>query len=141
MIVSVAAAETMMVSLLWIALTRPGIPRIVRPMIALVGLCCSWGAWVVALLVPAPSWMTVLAGVFFALSSAGLGAAIHLATREEDEQAGGGDADGGRGPAPETPGGGGGDAQPEWWPEFERELASYAAQQEPAERPRQPVEC
>jgi hypothetical protein len=135
MIVSVAAAEAMMVLLLWIALMRPGIPRIFRPLIALVGLSCAWGAWVVALLVPAPLWITVLAGGFFALSSAGLGVAIHLATREETREAGGGDTGGYRGLDPESPSGGGGDPQPEWWPDFERELAGYAAQQkQPAER-------
>jgi len=139
MILSVAAAEAMMVLLLWIALAGRGIARIVRPLIAMVGLSFAFGAWVEALLAHAPWWMIVLAGGLFALSSAGLGAAIHLATREESAEAGG-DANGGRGLTPESPGGGGGDGQPEWWPDFERELASYTAQQAPGERVRQPVE-
>lgn len=141
MIVSVVVAEALMVLLLWTALTR-SMSRIIRPLIACVAVSLAWGAWVLPLVVHAPWWFTAVTGGFFLISAACLGVSIHLATREDSDQAGGGEEPGGsRRLAPEGPRGGGGEPQPEWWPEFERELASYASQQEPAEPARQPVEC
>jgi hypothetical protein len=90
--------------------------------------------------VRAPWWMMALTAGFILLSSAALGVAIHLATREDGADTGGGDVGGGPGLGRGSPGGGGGDVEPEWWPEFERQLAGYAAEQESA-RTRQPVEC
>ena len=78
--------------------------------------------------------MMALTGSVFALSSVAMGVAIYLATYEEDRH------DGGAGGAPsrgaEAPGGGG-DNEPLWWPEFERQVAAYAARRD---RERQPVD-
>jgi hypothetical protein len=141
MIVSVGAAEALVVLLLRTALTGTTISRVARPLVACLGVSCAWGAWVLAVVVRAPWWMMAVTVGFSLLGSTGLGVAIHLATREEGGEAGGGDTGGGPELNPESPGGGGGDAQPEWWPDFERQLAAYAAQQERVQRSRQPVEC
>jgi hypothetical protein len=140
MIFSVGAAEVVMVLLLRKALSGRAISPIARPLIACLGVSCAWGAWVLVVVVRAPWWMNALTATAILLGSVALGVAIHLATREEQGEAGGGDVGGGPGLCPEDPAGGGGDAEPEWWPEFERQLAGYAAQQESAGSP-QPVEC
>jgi hypothetical protein len=62
---------------------------------------------------------------------------IATAQRSLPREGGGGadDADGGLGTRPpNSPVDGGGPVEPAWWPEFERELARYTAQQERAKR-------
>ncbi len=140
-IVSVSAAEAITVLLLWTALTRPTISRYARPVLACLGVSSAWGAWVLVVVLRSHWWMIGVTSGFFLLSSVGLGVAIHLATREEGGEADGGDAGGGPRRSPEDPCGGGGDAQPEWWPEFERQLADYSAEQAAVGRSRQPSEC
>jgi hypothetical protein len=80
--------------------------------------------------------MMALTVSVFALSSLAMGVAIHLATYEEEDRHDGG-AGGARSLSPEAPDGGG-NAEPLWWPEFERQLAAYAARRD---RERQPVNC
>jgi hypothetical protein len=79
--------------------------------------------------------MMALTASVFALSSLAMGVAIHLATYEEEDR-----HDGGAGEAPslspEAPNGGG--DEPLWWPEFERQVAAYAARRD---RERQPANC
>jgi hypothetical protein len=130
----VVAVEALNLVLLWIAL-RARMPRVARPLVACSGLSGAWGAWVLVIVVHGPVWMMALTVSVFALSSVAMGVAIHLATYEEEDRHDGG---GGGAPSlsPEAPGGGG-DDEPLWWPEFERQLAAYAAQRD---RERQPVD-
>jgi hypothetical protein len=131
----VVAVEALNLALLWIAL-RARISRVARPLVACSGLSGAWGAWVLVIVVHGPVWMMALTVSVFAVSSVAMGVAIHLATCEEEDR-----HDGGAGAAPslspEAPDGGG-DDEPPWWPEFERQVAAYAARRD---RERQPVDC
>jgi hypothetical protein len=133
-VLCVVAVEALNLALLWIAL-RARISRVARPLVACSGLSGAWGAWVLVVVVHGPVGMMALTVSVFALSSLAMGVAIHLATYEEE-----GGLDGGAGGAPsfipEAPDGGGSD-EPLWWPEFERQLAAYAARRD---RERQPVD-
>jgi hypothetical protein len=134
-VLTVVAVEAVTLLLLWIAL-RVSISRVIRPLIAFCGLSCAWGAWVLVILVHGPVSMMAFAGLMFALGSVTMGVSIHLATDEAQEPQ---DPGAGGAPrlSPEAPGGGG-DDEPVWWPEFERQMAAYAAR---LERDRQPVDC
>jgi hypothetical protein len=131
----VVAVETLSLALVWIAL-RARIPRVARPLVACVGLSGAFGAWVQVIVVHGPVLMMAATVSVFALSSVAMGVAIHLATCEEADR-----HDGGTGGAPslspEAPDGGG-DYEPLWWPEFERQVAAYAARRD---REPQPVDC
>jgi hypothetical protein len=81
-------------------------------------------------------WMMAFTVSVFAVSSVAMAVSIYLATYEEEERHDGG-AGGAPSPGPEPPDGGG-DGEPTWWPEFERQLAAYAARRD---RERQPVDC
>jgi hypothetical protein len=134
-VLCVVAVEALNLVLLSIAL-RARISRVARPLVACCGLSGAWGAWVLIVVVHGPAWMMALTLSVFGLSSAALGIAIHLATYEEEDRRDGG-AGGAPGLGPEAPDGGGGD-EPLWWPEFERQLAAYAAR---PDRERLPVDC
>jgi hypothetical protein len=135
-VLCVVAVEALNLVLLWIALRRAGISRLVRPLIAGIGLSGAWGAWILVLVLRGPLLMMVVTGCFLALSSVAMGIAIYLATAEEEEHLDGG---GGGAPtaSPEGPDGGGND-EPLWWPEFQRQIDAYATQRE---REPQPVDC
>lgn len=134
-VLCVVAVEALNLVLLWIAL-RARISRVARPLVACCGLSGAWGAWVLVVVVHGSVWMMAFTVSVFALSSVALGGAIHLATKEDEDRHDGG-AGGAPSPSPETPDGGG-DDEPLWWPEFERQVAAYAARRD---RERQPVEC
>lgn len=133
-VLCVVAVEALNLVLLWIAL-RGRISRVARPLVACSGLSGAWGAWVLVIVVHGPVWMMALTVSVFALSSVAMAVAIYLATYEEDRDDGG--AGGAPIVSPEAPDGGG-DDEPQWWPEFERQMAAYAARRE---RERQPVDC
>jgi hypothetical protein len=132
-VLCVVAAEALALLLLWTAL-RVSMWRLARPLVACCGLSSAWGAWVLAVL-RGPASMIALTSAVFAIGSVVTAITIHLATCDTEDH-----DDGGTGGAPrsrpEAPDGGGGDGEPLWWPEFERELAAYAAQRE---RQRNPV--
>jgi hypothetical protein len=134
-VVCLVAIEALNLALLWVAL-RSRISRVARPLVACCGLSGAWGAWMLAIVVHWPVGMMGLTIAVFALSSIAMGVAIHLATREEADR-----DDGGAGGAPilspQAPDDDGGD-EPPWWPEFEQQVASYAARRH---RERQPVDC
>jgi hypothetical protein len=132
-VLCVVAVEALNVLLLWIAL-RARISRVARPLIACSALSGAWGAWVLIIVVHGPVSMMALTVSVFALSSVAMGVAIHLATYEEEDGHDGG-AGGAPGLGPEAPDGGG-DDEPLWWPEFERQVAAYAARRD---REHQPV--
>ncbi len=131
----VVAFEALNLALLWIAL-RARISRVVRPLVACSGLSGAWGAWILVLVTHGPVSMIAVTVSVFALSSVSMGVAIHLATCEEPDRRDGGGG-GAAGLGPEAPNGGGHD-EPPWWPEFERQVAAYAARRD---RERQPVDA
>ncbi len=132
----VLCVEVLNLVLLCIAL-RVRMPRVARPLVACSGLSGAWGAWVVVIVDHGPVWMMALTGSVIALSSVAMGVAIYLATYEEEEDRHDGGAGGAPSLGPEAPGGGG-DNEPLWWPEFEQQVAAYAARRD---RERQPVDC
>ena len=134
-VLCVVAVEALNLVLLWIAL-RVSMSRVARPLVACCGLSGAWGAWVLVIVVHGPVGMMALTASVFALSSLAMGVAIHLATCEEEDRQDGG-AGGAPSLSPESPDGGG-DDEPVWWPEFERQMAAYAARRD---RERQPVDC
>jgi hypothetical protein len=134
-VLCVVAVEALNLVLLWIAL-RARISRVARPLVACCGLSGAFGAWVQVIVLHGPMWMMVFTGSVFVLSSVAMGVAIHLATCEEEDRHDGG-AGGAPSLGPEAPYDGG-DNEPLWWPEFEREVAAYAARRD---RERQPVGC
>jgi hypothetical protein len=134
-ILCVVAFEALNLASLWIAL-RARIPRVARPLVACSGLSGAWAAWVLVMVVHGPAWMMAFTVSVFALSSLAMGVAIHLATYEEEDRNDGG-AGGAPRLSPEAPDGGGND-EPLWWPEFERQVADYAARRD---RESQPVDC
>jgi hypothetical protein len=134
-VLCVVAVEALNLVLLWTAL-RARMPRVARPLVACCGLSGAFAALVLVILVHGPAWMMVLTFSLFTLSSVAMGVAIHLATYEEEDLHDGG-AGGAPSPSPEAPGGGG-DDEPLWWPEFERQMAAYAARRD---RERQPIDC
>lgn len=129
----VVATEALALFLLWVAL-RVSMPRLARPFVASAGLSLAWGAWVLIVVLHGPASMFALTLSAFAIASVATAISIHLATRDEEKRDGG-DLGGGPDPLPEAPQGGG-NGEPPWWPEFERQVADYAA-----ERERQPVNC
>lgn len=138
----VVAADALALFSLWIAL-RVSMPRLARPFVASVGLSGTWGAWVLVVVLHGRAAMFALTLSAFAIASVATAISIHLATREEEERDGG-DLGGGPDLVPEAPHGGGGNGEPLWWPEFEQQVADYAAQrdrdlQRDREREPQPV--
>jgi hypothetical protein len=132
-VLCVAAVEALNLVLLWIAL-RVSISRVARPFVACCGLSGAWGAWILVLALHAPPWMMALTGSVLAVSSVAMGLAIRLAILEEEDPHDGG-AGGALTVSPQAPDGGGGD-EPLWWPDFQRQMAAYAARRD---RERQPV--
>ena len=134
----VVAVEALNLVLLWIAL-RVRIPRVARPLVACCGLSGAWGAWILVIVAHGPAWMMALTVLVFAVSSVAMAVAIYLATYEEETRpdGGAGGADGAPTVSPEAPDGGGAD-EPLWWPEFERQMAAYAARRD---RERQSADC
>jgi hypothetical protein len=133
-VLCVVAVEALNLVLLWVAL-RVRMSRVARPLVACSGLSGAWGAWVLVIVVHGPVWMMALTASVFVLSSLAMGVAIHLATCEEEDRHDGG-AGGAPSLIPEAPDGGG-DDEPVWWPEFEAQMAAYAARRD---RERQPVD-
>jgi hypothetical protein len=125
-VLCVLAVEALNLVALWAGL-RLSISRVARPLVAGAGLSGAWGAWILTLVLRGPPSMLGLTGAVLALSSVGMGIAIYLATMEEPK---GGEEDGGapiataEGPSPD------GSGEPVWWPEFQSQLADYAARQD-----------
>lgn len=130
----VVATEALALLVLWVSL-RVSMSRLARPFVACCGLSLAWGAWVLVVVLRGPAWIIGLTVFVFGLASVATAIAIHLATRNDEDQHRGDDGEGPRS-RPEAPVGGGEDVEPVWWPEFERQMADYAAHRE---RQRQPI--
>jgi hypothetical protein len=131
-VLCVVAVEALSLMLLSVAL-RGSMSRVARPLVACLGLSGAWGAWVLVVVVHGPAWMMALTVSVFAVSSVAMGVALHLATYEAEDRHDGG-AGGATSLCPQAPEGGG-DDEPVWWPEFEREVAAYAARRDPERQP------
>jgi hypothetical protein len=125
-VLCVLAVEALNLALLWAA-RRLSIPRVVRPLVAGSGVSGAWGAWILTLVLRGPPSMLALTGAILALSSVAMGIAIHVATVEEEDGRDGGGGEPIASAEGPSPGGGG---EPVWWPEFQRQLADYAARQD-----------
>lgn len=100
--------------------------QISRPLVAAFSLVGLWFLAMVLETLRVPVWALVMNGGLLLVNVIVLTAAIHDVTRQQYHQ----DGDGGlppRRPDLPDPGGGG---EPTWWPEFERALAKYLAEDE-----------
>jgi hypothetical protein len=104
-----------------------------RLVIATLAFVCSWLITAAFDALRAPAAAMFVGGAVILLSIAAVIATLHRWARAGDE--------GGGGPrrrSPDHPQPEGGGSDPSWWPEFERQLASYVAEQE---REKPPVRC
>lgn len=114
----------------------PTFSPLARLVIATFALAFAWLAAAVLDATRSADWTILLAGAVIVVAVAVTTATLHRWTQEgADGDSGPGHRDtrGGGGPRsrrPDAPRGRGGDSAPSWWPEFERELALYAAERE-----------
>lgn len=113
------------------------VPLRARYPLALVSCGC---AVLLAFLMAAsgtPSWWRPASAVAIVISVVLLIAVAQRSMHRDSEGGGDSDGDGGLGRRPpDRPDHGGGPAGPSWWPEFERDLASYTAARARAEAQR-----
>jgi hypothetical protein len=130
------SADVVIVVALAAAVASPKVSRLALLVIATFAFACAWLLAAGFEATRAPGWAMLLGGAVIVLSIVAITAALHLWTQAGDGgQAGPGDRDahGGGGPRrrrPDSPCPGGGDVAPSWWPDFERQLASYVADRE-----------
>jgi hypothetical protein len=109
--------------------------QIIRPLLALLSLVALWFLAMVLEALGVSAWAMAMIGGLLLVNVVVLIAMIHRVTLEQD----GRDGKGGLPPHhPDVPQSGGGD-QLGWWPELERELAEYLADQEQNDRQPQPA--
>jgi hypothetical protein len=122
------------------AVASPGVSKLARLLIATLAFACAWLQTAVFDALRAPGWTIVIGGTLTVLSIVVMTVAVHLWTQggEGGERGRGQRGDhGGGGPRrrrPDAPQRGGGGSDPSWWPEFERQLAFYAAERESEKR-------
>jgi hypothetical protein len=107
--------------------------QLTRPLVAALSLLVLWVLAMVLETLRVPVWVLVVNGALLLVNVIVLTASIHQVMREQ----GRGDGDGGVRPHRRDvrdSGGGGGIS---WWPEFERELAQYLAEQQRDDREQQ----
>jgi hypothetical protein len=118
------------------AIASPKASQLARPVIATGAFGAAWLTAALSDLMRAPGWVVFLGGLVIVVSIFVVTVTVHAWAQEgAGGSRGPGDRGerGGGGPrrrppdAPQPPGGG--DA-PEWWPEFERQLALYVAERE-----------
>lgn len=109
--------------------------QITRPLIALLSLV---GLWFVAMVLEAlrlPVWVMVMNGGLLLVNLVVLVSLVHRVTCETDRRQGDGGLPPPRSDVPDS----GGGSESDWWPELERELAQYLAEQEVDQPRRQRV--
>jgi hypothetical protein len=118
------------------AVARPRLSPLARLMIATFAFAWTWLVNAAFDATQPPAWTIVMGGAVIVVSVVVVLATLHLWTQAGDDgetkpEHRDDEGDGGprrhRPDAPEPPGGG---SDPSWWPEFERRLASYAAERE-----------
>jgi hypothetical protein len=126
-------ADVVIFLALAVAVASPRVSQLARPVIATFAFVCAWLMAAGLDAIRAPAWTIFLGGAVIVVSILVISATLHLWTQRGD----GGDigpghrgAQGGGGPPrhrPDAPQPGG---APSWWPEFERQLASYVVERE-----------
>lgn len=118
------------------AVASPRVSQLARPVIATVAFACAWLMTAAFDAMRAPDWSMFLGGVVIVVSIAVTTATLHLWTQEGDGgnrgpgRPSGHGGGGPRGRRPDAPQHGGDSSAPNWWPEFERQFASYVAERE-----------
>lgn len=129
-----AIGASVVVVALWAAAIRvQRVPRKARLPLALVAFVGAWVLCFALVKLEYPRWAQLAAAAaafisFFVVIVAGQRSLPRGG-------GGGGDDDGGGGldrPKPDRPTDGGNPTEPDWWPEFERELARYQAERQGA---------
>ncbi len=128
-------ADVVILLVLAAAVSSPRVSSLARAMIATFAFACAWLITAFDAML-APGWIVFLGVAVIVVSIGLIAATLHIWTQEVD---GGGNGagprpdDGEGGPGrrrPDAPHHGGGGSDPSWWPEFERQLASYVAKRE-----------
>ena len=120
------------------AVARRSVSSLARPVVATFAFAGAWLLTAILEAIHAPGWTIFLGGSVIVVSIFLTIATLHVWTQEGDggETGPGRRGDqGGGGPRPRQPDApqhGGGGSDPSWWPEFERQLASYAGNHESA---------
>lgn len=130
-----AFADVVILLALVAAVANPRVPQLARPLIATFAFSCAWLLTAVFDALRAPGWTIFMGGTVIVVSIVVITVTVHLWAQGGDggESSPGQRGDhGGGGPRrrPDAPQRGGGDSDPGWWPEFERQLAFYAAERE-----------
>lgn len=138
-------ADVVILLALATAVASPRVSRLVRLAIATFAFMCAWLVTAVFDAMRAPGWTIFVGEGVIMVSIVVISATVHFWSQAGDGDAGGGQRGphGGGGPrreppdAPQHPGAG---STPGWWPDFERQLATYVAEDENEKRqPAAPV--
>lgn len=128
-------ADVVILLALAAAVSSPQASSLARPAIATLAFACAWLITAFDAM-RARDWTIFLGVAVIVVSIVVIIATLHIWTQGGDggeSGAGRGGDHGGGGPGrqrPDAPQDGGGGNNPGWWPEFERELASYVAESE-----------
>lgn len=129
-----ASANVSILLALGAALASPRRSHVARPLVATLALACAWLLTAVLYALRADRWTVILGGGVIVASVVAALVTVHLWTQagagseSDPRQRGDGGGPGPRRGRPEAPKPGGDGGEPGWWPEFERQLASYAAE-------------
>ena len=139
-----AFADVVILLALAAAVASPRPSQLARPVIATCAFACAWLMTGVFDAVRAPDWTIFLGGAVIVVSIVVIAATLHLWTQGgdgADSGPGHGGDHGGGGPRrrPDAPPHRGGGSDPSWWPEFDRQLASYVAEREREQRQPAPL--
>jgi hypothetical protein len=129
------AAQVLILLALVAGVVNPRASQLTRAMIATFAFTCAWLVTAVLGGLGAPGWTMLTGGAVIVVSIGAITVTVHVWTREAGGESGpgrrgngGGGAPPGRRPDPPQLGDCGQD--PGWWPEFERQVASYVAERE-----------
>jgi hypothetical protein len=137
-------ADLVILAALAASLGRRTVAPVARPAIATLAFAFAWLTAAALDTMRAPSWTIFLGGAVIVVTIVAMAASLHLWARETDDGDQQRGEDDGGGPwrrAPDGPNPRGGGSEPEWWPEFERQLAAYVSEHGPAVPPAEPPKC
>src|SRR5947209_3547441 len=121
-------ADVVILLALLVAVTRPRVAQVTRPLIATFAFACAWVVTVACDALRAPSWTLVIGAAVLVAITGVIIITVHLWTLEphdDENPPAPSDEDGGGGPGhrrPDPPRQGDGGTDPHWWPEFERQF-------------------
>lgn len=139
LLLSGAVLASIAIATLWASVISGRSAGTVRIALALAAFASAWALCFLLARLHAPTWAGLCGGASVVVSLFAVIAAAQLSLPNGrgsgPDDAGGG---GGNRPPPDRPPDGDGPADPSWWPQFERDLARYLAEQ-PRQAPKSPA--